>query len=211
MRWRLYGVLLAGVWLGGCAASGSRSPEFTVPPGQYTRAFDEARDVLAECRFELDRVDAAAGVIATTPKTTAGLATPWDSEQTTLEQDLDDLVNSQQRTVRITFESAGGNPDLRAATGPVQGRVQVVIERARRPGWRLDTTSLRLSSFTQDPALVQRGLWPRYEVATEQDPLLAGRLAERIRKRLGLSEPAAAPQVRPDAAKRTTSGAEPGL
>ena len=77
--------VLCAALLGGCAGSGPRSAEFQVSPGQYARAFDEARDVLTGYRFELDRVDAAGGVIATAPKTTAGLATPWDSEQTTLE------------------------------------------------------------------------------------------------------------------------------
>lgn len=67
-------------------------------------AFDLARDVLREEGFILDRVDAAAGIITTRPKTTAGLATPWDAEQSSAEQEIDDLANRQQRTVRITFE-----------------------------------------------------------------------------------------------------------
>lgn len=204
-----YLVLLAAAALGGCAGGGARSTEFEVPPGRYEAAFDSVRDVLAGYRFELARVDAAAGVIATTPKTTAGLATPWDADQTTLEQDLDDLVNKQQRVARVTFEAPG--PDIRTATGPVRGRVEVVIERVRRPGWRLDTTSLRLSSFTEDPALRERGLWPRYTVATEQDPLLAGRLAADIRRKLGLAEPAVAPVVDPEQRRAPRPGAEPAI
>jgi hypothetical protein len=192
--WRAGVGVLLGAWgVGGCAGGGAKSPEFEVPAGQYARAFDEARDVLASYRFELERVDAADGVIATVPKTTAGLATPWDQEQTTFEQGLGDLVNRQQRTARITFETQGADP--RAATGPVHGRVEVVIERTRRPGWRLDTTSLRYGSFTRDPALEERGMWPKFTVAVAQDPLLAGRLAADIRKRLGLAEPGERPKA----------------
>ncbi len=198
---RRFTALIAAALLGGCSAGPPRSADFDVPAGQYTKAFDESRDVLASYRFSLERVDAAAGVVATTPKTTAGLATPWDQEQTTFEQDMSDLVNHQQRTVRVTFEAPGGEgagtPDLRTTSGPVHAHVEVVIERTRRPGWRLDTTALRLSSFTHDPELDARGMWPRYTVVVAQDPLLAGRVAADIRKRLGLPEPGVEPVKKP--------------
>ena len=58
-----------------------------VEPGQYAVAFDTARDVLRDNLFTLDRVDGRAGVITTQAKRSAGLASPWDGEQSTAEQD----------------------------------------------------------------------------------------------------------------------------
>jgi hypothetical protein len=208
MGLRVLGLLGAAV-LGGCSDV-PRSAEFDVPAGQYAKAFDQTRDVLTSYRFSLERVDAGAGVIATDAKGTAGLATPWDGEQTTLEQSLDDLVNKQQRTVRVTFETTPAQADLRQASGPVHGHVDVYIERTCRPGWQLDATSLRLSLFTEDPALVDRGMWPRYDVPTEQDPLLAGRIAAAVRRRLGIAEPGATPATRPPASPSPKGAGEPG-
>lgn len=185
----LLAVLMLAV-LAGCAAPRLRSPEFHVAPGQYAAAFEAARDTLVAARFEIERVDAAGGVITTNAKTTAGLATPWDTEQSTLTQEWEDFVNDQQRRVRITFEPrtppAGDGPiDLRTVDGPMIGRIEVVVDRIRRPNWRLEPTSMRFSSFAQDPALAGRGMAPRYEVPFTQDPLLAARFAEQIRTRLG--------------------------
>lgn len=190
---RLLACLLLAL-LTGCASSGN--PSLSLAPAQYPAAFEAAKDVLAAYRFDLDRVDAGEGVITTKPKATAGLVTPWDTEQSTLDDEVDDLFNQQQRRVRITFEPAQEGPaapDLRTYVGPVAARVEVVVERTRRPGWRLETTSIRYSTFTQDPALVDRGMWPQYTVPIAQDPELAARLADGIRNRLGQTPAPASP------------------
>jgi hypothetical protein len=181
--------------LAGCRAA-SDSTELTLTAAQYPAAFEAAKDALVASHFELERVDAGSGVITTVAKPSSGLATPWDTEQTTLEQEWEDLLNRQQRRVRVTFEpvqatDGGAAADLRDATGPIVGRVEVTIDRVHRPGWRLETTSLRFSSFSSDPDLVARGMWPRYTVPVSQDPLLAARLTERIRERLDSDAPAA--------------------
>jgi len=179
--------------LGGCAGS-SGNTELTLTSAQYTDAFQAAKDALAEYRFELDRVDAGAGVITSMPKASQGIATPWDFEQSSFEQELEDLANRHLRRVRITFEpvSPAEDPqqDLRTATGPIVGRVEVIVDRVRRAGWRLEPTSVRLSTFTRDPDLVARGMWPQYTVPISQDPEFAARLADGIRRRMG-SKPAA--------------------
>jgi hypothetical protein len=188
---RLPLILLAGL-LAGCSAP-KAPPAIAVAPGQYAQAFDTARDTLTRYRFELERVDARAGVITTRPKSTGGLATPWDREQSTLEQAWEDLLDEQRRIVRITFEPAGpasGTPppppetDLREAASPLTAHVDVVIERVQHAGRRLEPSAIQLSSVTEDPALRERGLWPSYNVAFSQDPLLARRLAEAIREAL---------------------------
>jgi hypothetical protein len=184
---RLILLLLLAALLSGCATNRPLSTDFPVPAGGYIKAFDEARDVLIGMRFELDRVDAAAGVITTQPKHTAGLATPWDAEQSTLEQEWEDLVNEQERRVRITFEpaeaTAGEWPDLREYTGPMTGHVEVAIDRVHHAGWRLETTSIRYSTYTIDPTLIDRQMWPLYSVPFSQDRLLADELAEKIERK----------------------------
>ena len=168
-------------WLGGCASGGAT--ELAIGPGEYAAAFDAARDVLRDARFEIDRVDARAGVITTAPKTTT-----W--------RDLEDVRNRQGRRGRVAFEPAGqawgegeapADPvrDLLAEEpGELVMRVRVVVEREQRPGWRLESSAAHLSTRAEDPALVRRGMEPGYTVALREDTALGGELAQRIAKRL---------------------------
>ncbi|MCA9288839.1 MAG: hypothetical protein KDA05_09665 [Phycisphaerales bacterium] len=205
-RWA--GILATGVAclagaLGGCA-SRANSIEFGVQPDRYATAFDAARDVLIEARFEIDRVDAAAGVITTHPKPSVGLLAPWDDEQTTLVQEMGDATSTQRRRVRVTFEPAavdrpreargqagftpvaGAAPlDLRSSDVALTARVEVYVERVRRPGTRLETESIRQSSQTLDPSLRSRGMALEYTTTVDSDDAFAARLAERMRERLG--------------------------
>jgi hypothetical protein len=191
-------LMLVCVGVVGCASGGGsvrdvagdegQGATFQVGPGEYAGAFDAARRVLLDARFELDRIDAAAGVITTHPKATSGLATPWDTEQSTFSQEISDMVNHQRRRVRVTFRSpedatGDGSVDLRTLDAPILGRVDVVIERLHRPGWRLETTSIHLSRHAMDPTFRERSMWPTYAVAVSQDPALAKRLACKMRDR----------------------------
>lgn len=195
---RVLGTLALAATLGGCAAGQARSPQVDFDASEYPRVFDAARLALRDNGFEIDRVDAAAGVITTRPKPTAGLATFWDPEQSSLVQEWEDLANHQRRRVTISFEpraaiplepardqAASGPPpeDRRESTGPMIARVQVVMERVNRPGWRLDPTSVRAASTTRDPALDPRRMQPAFDVPTTQDPHLAGRIATMIQRR----------------------------
>jgi len=168
----------------------------TVETGGYAGEggyFDIARDVLRDEGFILERVDAQLGVILTRPKTTAGLATPWHTDQSTIEQEIDDLANRQQRTVRITFAAAGSDPsgstspapdapptDLRAAQTPIDMSVRVIVERLQRPGRRISSASVRLSTYSIDTDFKDRGLAYGYAVPIEDDQNLAARLADEI-------------------------------
>jgi len=175
-------VMLALFLLGGCAGT-SPSHTFEVPAGGYTAAFDATRDVLREGRFVFDRVDAGEGVITTQPKQTSGVATPWDSEQTSVSQELEDTVHAQQRRVRVTFVPNG---DMAAslADSPGTGRVEVVVERIQLVGWQPSSKAILQSGFATDPVAQASGRNARYEVPIARDDALAARIADRIRNRL---------------------------
>ncbi len=185
-------LLLAAVSLLGACASTPDSPEVEIAPGDYARAFDAARVIVIDHRFSIDRVDAAAGVIASDAKQSSGLFTPWDTEQATFSQELEDSMNFQQRRVRVTFEPRAGEGeraerpfDLREHGEPLVCRFEVAVERIERPGRRVPTRAVRRGTQTVDPELRARGMWPAYAVTTTLDPYLAGELAAELRRSLG--------------------------
>ncbi len=193
-------LLAAALGVAGCS-SPAQSREFEIAEGGYPAAFDAARESLRDLRFHLDRVDAASGVITTSPKPTSGLATPWDSEQSGIDQEWEDFINRQRRTVRVTFrpkdtpeepqpsrdpgaaKSVAG-VDLRDAQCPVIGTVEVTVERVQRPGWQVNTKSVNNSTFTRDPELSAKGMFPTYAVELEPDERLAKRIAASIQKKM---------------------------
>lgn len=195
--------------LGGCAtARHDATATFQIEAASYQRVFDAARQTLTDRHFPVQRVDAAAGVLTTGSRPTAGLATPWDTDQATLRQEVEDFLNTTSRSVRITFEplaerlapeappqaapAAAPPPDLRLAEGPIVVEVRVALERTRRPGRRPDPSGIWLSSTTSDPRDARRGMMPAFTEPVAQDGLLAERIARQIRRRAGLDEPARA-------------------
>lgn len=174
--------VLACVFLTGCGAS-SPSHTFEISAGGYAAAFDATREALRASRFVLDRVDAGEGVITTQPKQTSGLATPWDSEQTSFSQEMEDTVHAQQRRVRVTFVPRGDGASA-LGDGACTGRVEVVLERVNLVGWQPSSKAILQSGFTTDPVAQASGRGARYEVAMARDDALAARIAERVRRRL---------------------------
>ena len=194
MKARLAIVLVAGMvaalFAGGCAAGGPG--ELAIGPGDYPAAFEAAREVIRDARFDIDRVDARAGVITSAPRVSTGIALPWDMAGSTPARQLGDLLNRHARRIRVTFEPAGaageeaaGRPDL-LATEPMGlvMRVRVLVEREQRPGWRLESTAVQLSGRARDPELERRGMQPGYTVVLREDPDLSGKLAARIAERM---------------------------
>lgn len=188
-------LLVVAFLLAGCKAAPTAT-ELRLAPGQYGPAFDVARDVLRDGQFELNRVDGRAGVITTYAKPTAGLFSPWDQEQSTFEQETDDLIASNRRRIRITFDPAAPaeSPpaeapavDVRAAAAAgaeLTMRVHVVLERIERPTWRPDTSGTSQYTRSSDPELVRRGMEPQHAVAVSDDRALAARIVEEVRERL---------------------------
>lgn len=191
-------ILCSLLLLTACTHPG-RSTSFDVPTGAYAAAFDAARDVLRQHRFTIDRVDAREGVITTAPKPTAGLASPWDREQTSFRDEIADLLHDHQRVVTIRFEPAGAPPptgreigaqtapaapprDLTTTDGPLRAEVTVVLLRLRRGTWRPESESIHLSTFAGDttPAAPPARF---YEPVT-RDPRFAAHLADLIADRV---------------------------
>lgn len=172
-------IVAAQVMLTGCGSTPG-GPEIAVAPDQYSDAIAATRDVLRSYRFRVDRVDAAGGVVTTAPKSSSGLATPWDGEQSSFTQELEDLGNNQERRVRVTFDRAT-TPD---ADERITARVEVVVDRVQRPGWRPTPKSVRHSTVTMDPDLAARQMWPTYSVPIRQDHEFASEIAGKIERRL---------------------------
>ncbi len=190
--------------LGGCSSS-SGPTKLEVAPSQYPAAFEAAKEALRHYRFPLERVDYVQGEISSASKYSSGLATPWDAEQSTIENEWEDYINAQSRSVRIRFETASqiafgqaepaGSqaaaspvpPSLEESKEPLFAQVIVTVRRVDRPGWQPQPKAARLSSFTEDPDLTARGMFPAYEVIISRDEKLAARIVERMKKTLAAS------------------------
>lgn len=101
---------VVGTALGGCGTSRATTRVVEVAPGRYAQAFDAARETLRDYNFTLDRVDARAGVITSEPRFSIGLANPIDPVQSTARQEIQDLLNQQDRRVRVAFARPGVEP-----------------------------------------------------------------------------------------------------
>lgn len=95
---------------GGCHSSRATSTSVEIAPGRYAEAFDAAREALRDYDFTLDRVDARTGVITSEPRFSVGLVNPVDQVQSTGRQEIQDLMNQQDRRVRVAFARPGVEP-----------------------------------------------------------------------------------------------------
>lgn len=202
--------LAAAALLGGCGSTPRPATALPIPAGRYEEAFNAARESLRDLRFDLERVDARLGVITSRPHATDGLATPWDRDQSTMRQEVEDLAHEQRRRVRISFVSPidaakPPPPAGQAATLPLQDapaprdlvdqrggltmRVEVAVLRTQRPGWRVNANSVRGSSFSYDPGQAASAEQAEYETPVGHDEALAGRLVERVRAAMSLPKP----------------------
>jgi len=81
----------------------------------------------------------------------------------------------------------GLGDDLRAEHGGLVMHVDVVIDRVHVPHWRLETSSIRQSTFAQEPDLSARGMQPTYTTPRERDDAFAARLVADVRRRLSIT------------------------
>lgn len=185
---------ICSVIFGGCSTP-PRAPEpvVEIAPDRYGATFDAARDVLRERRFDLARVDSTSGVLTTMPSVSAGLFTPWSRDQQTLDDEFDDTLNRQQRTVRVEFAPVDAGPGGAAGAAPrdmvanpvlTHLQVRVTVERRHRAGQQPQPASMTMNSRWYDPALDRRGL-SDYDVAIRRDLELEHTLVGEILARAG--------------------------
>lgn len=174
------------------ALSGCRAPDgprtFTFPARDYPAVLDAARETLRDAGYTLERVDAVRGEVLSAPKTSAGLVTPIEPEYNTLSSAWQDTLNNQPRTVRVRFRDAAsvarGDAQPPSETGDIRAEVESVVWRLRRPGWRLETETIRESSYSLDPMLSARGVTPNTLVPIRRDDAFASELAAKLQRRL---------------------------
>lgn len=187
---RFIGGFTLGVWLlaGACASplrENTGTNGATIPAGRYDDAFHAAKDVLRAAHFDLERIDAAAGVITTQPRSSAGLATPWLDYDETFAEGVNDLIHRDRRRVTIRFDpsdrpDASALVDRRTLDVPLNMRVTIDVERTYVTGRRANPSSIRLISRTTDPQLTERGIGREEIVTVGQDEPLAERIAKSI-------------------------------
>lgn len=155
--------VLIGLLGGGCAKEPVGSASFRIPAAEYDAYFEAAKDALRDQQFDLERVDARAGVMTTRPVSSAGWATPWIRHASTIEQSTNDLIQRNRRIATVRFarvsdETNVPSPvdpvasDLREFEGTIEVSVNVVVEQVYRSGRRLAPASIRLTTFTVDPS-----------------------------------------------------------
>lgn len=207
-------LILLALCLVGCAGGRSRNvapastdaaaATFSVAAEDYAQAFEAARAELLRRRFDLERVDAQAGILLTRPEGGAGLLAPWSMGPGA--KPLEDTLNAQRRTVEVRFEAAETATALPRGTGGVladpglpvpPGRasetvivsVRVLISRRVTPNRRLDPSGIRYSLNAIEPELFRRGLGTTYEAPLDLDPAASRQIA-RIIERGVLFDPA---------------------
>lgn len=192
----------AALALGACAsepapegveATGAAPAEasFVVPAGGYAHAFQTVKDTLRDAGFVLARVDAREGVIVTAPKDSSGVATPWIGAEATFADGVEATANVERRVVEVRFAPARDALGTDAPRAPgweeaeVTGAVTASVWRVRSPGRRVESSSIRLTSFASDSAVRARGLEPDFTSRQRADDAVAARFAGAIRDRLG--------------------------
>ncbi len=179
--------------LGGCTSVRSTADAQVLDAGavlieiegaSYDEVFAATREVLSGFRFGINRVDASRGVITTFPKRTAGLASIWDREQSSLGQEIEDLTNQQERAIRVEFESqAESETDGSGVGAGVRARVEVVVSRVHRPHWRVESESIRFSTHARSRDVDGRVEAREFREPIGQDVALAKRVADEIARR----------------------------
>jgi hypothetical protein len=198
-------IILLAACLAGCArrdrvdAPPPAAASFVVAAEDYDAAFEVAQAELRRRLFELERVDAQAGVILTRPEAGAGLLTPWTIDRGG--RLIEDTLNAQSRTVEVRFEpaeslarpprgtpSALADPDLptspRRAEGSVVVSVRVLVSRRVTPTRRLEPTAIAMSSTPAAPRLSQRNLGGVYDLPRDLDAAASARFARAMDRRL---------------------------
>jgi len=183
-----------GLAAAGCRVSGPTT--VGVSSERYGAAFGVVKDELRSQGFELERVDARAGVITTRPRASSGFWTPWVTYERRLRDEVESSLHRQRRVVEVRFAPAGGGEaagelggaDVREVVGDLTLGVRVRVERVYQPGVRTPAASVRLRHVSADTTLSSRvardDAGAIFAVDQGADRALAADLAARLRRAL---------------------------
>ncbi len=93
----------------------------------YDTVWQQATLLLTNMGFSLDRRDYRLGVLTTNPLLSAQIIEFWKPQQVNSTDSLENTINNQRRTVRLTISKVAGKADF------YQIAIQVLVERQNNP------------------------------------------------------------------------------
>lgn len=192
--------LALAVGLTGCASS-SGPAMLTIDSARYEKVFDTALEMMRREGMNPVVIDRRGGIIETEPRIAGSILEPWDRNNASYQQAMDNTLSFQRRRARFEFlpgrrspvrfptqrpirprEAAGltAQPvDLTSYEGDIDVLVTVTVERQYRPGQRRNTWSRRL---TTQSAFVgpDENLPPNFWTPVIRDTAFERRLLARI-------------------------------
>jgi len=93
----------------------------------YDTIWQQATLLLSNMGFSLDRRDYRLGVVTTEPLLSSQIVELWKPQTVNAPDAMENTVNSQRRTARVTISKVEGKPDF------YQIAVQVLVERQNNP------------------------------------------------------------------------------
>ncbi|HVS71645.1 MAG TPA: hypothetical protein VHQ47_10365 [Phycisphaerae bacterium] len=150
----------------------------------YDNIWKQSIEVLHRLGFMLDRQDYREGILITQPLMSAQVVEPWRPQQVNLKDALENTINSQRRTVRVTIEPVPGKPDF------YQIGVQVLVDRQTNPTEQIGgPVFVEGSGFGGNAVALRSDYVPTTPVAPQwvtigHDPDMEKKIMERLFKRI---------------------------
>jgi hypothetical protein len=193
-------IFLAALAVAGCSRKVAIDNPIRITAEEYDRVFESSVDVLRNHLFTVSRQDRRFGVITTRPRPASSALQFWTQDNTTGYQTLDNTLNHQRRTVRITLKP---RPPVTVEPGPIEPnqpageydlQVQVLVERRQHPDRELNTAAASSVAHYGRSAgarslLTEAGDETSYWRSVGRDQLLEQRLVNRILARASVVAP----------------------
>lgn len=93
----------------------------------YDRVWRESLALFERLGYRIDRQDYRLGVLTTLPMESPQIVEPWRRDQTDAGNALENTINDQRRTIRLTIKTVEDKPDF------YEIAVQVLVERETNP------------------------------------------------------------------------------